>query len=70
MNLPCLKLFLPGDTADSLSSSFQIDHDFEKIFQEYLQCQAIWSQIRPDVLIWVQTVCKGSQQTILIGRVN
>ena len=25
-------------------------------------CQTVWIQIRPDVLIWVQTVCKGYQQ--------
>ena len=31
-----------------------------------LQCQTVWIQIRADVLsflIWVQTVCKGYQQT-------
>ena len=29
-------------------------------------CQTVWIQIRPDILsglIWVQTVCKGYQQT-------
>ena len=26
------------------------------------QCQTVWIQIRPDVLIWVLTVCKGYQQ--------
>ena len=29
-------------------------------------CQTVWIQIRPDILsglIWVQTVCKGHQQT-------
>ena len=33
------------------------------------ECQTVWIQIRPDILsgqIWVQTVCKGYQQT----RVN
>ena len=32
------------------------------------ECQTVWILIRPDVLsglIWVQTVCKGYQQTIL-----
>ena len=41
---------------------------FEKIFQEYLQCQPIWLQIRPDILsglIWVQTVSKDYQQTTI-----
>ena len=34
-----------------------------------LECQTDWIQIRPDVvsgLIWVQSVCKGSQQTTLV----
>ena len=33
-------------------------------------CQKMWIQIRPDILsglIWVQTVCKGYQQTTLVG---
>ena len=35
------------------------------------ECQTVWIQIRPDVLsglIWVQTVCKGFQQTTLVGN--
>ena len=35
------------------------------------ECQAIWNQIRPDVLsglIWVQTVCKGCQRTTLASK--
>ena len=40
---------------------------FEKILSGLpLQCQTVWIQIRPDKmsgLIWVQTVCKGYQQT-------
>ena len=38
-----------------------------------LECQAVWIQIRPDVmsgLMWVQTVCKGYQQTTLTGKEN
>ena len=34
-------------------------------------CQTVWIQIRPDILsglIWVQTVCKGYQQTTLVGK--
>ena len=33
--------------------------------------QTVWIQIRPDALsglIWVQTVCKGYQQTTLTGK--
>ena len=35
------------------------------------ECQTVWTQIRTDVLsvlIWVQIVCKGYQQTTLIGK--
>ena len=35
------------------------------------ECQTVWIQIRPDSLsglIWVQTVCKGYQQTTLVGK--
>ena len=35
------------------------------------ECQTIWIQIRPDILlglIWVQTVCKGYQQMTLEGK--
>ena len=35
------------------------------------ECQTVWIQMRPDifsVLIWVQTVCKGYQQTMLVGK--
>ena len=34
------------------------------------ECQTVWIQIRPDPLsglIWVQIVCKGYQQTTLVG---
>ena len=34
------------------------------------ECQTVWNQIRPDILsdlIWVQTVCKGYQQTTIIA---
>ena len=40
---------------------------FQKILSGTLgECQTVWIQIRTDkmsVLIWVQTVCKGYQQT-------
>ena len=35
------------------------------------ECQTVWIQIRADIfsgLIWVQTVCKGYQQTTLVGK--
>ena len=35
-------------------------------------CQTLWIQIRPNILlglIWVQTFCKGYQQTSLRGKV-
>ena len=35
------------------------------------ECQILWIQFRPDILsglIWVQTVCKGYQQTRLSSR--
>ena len=44
---------------------------FEKFFQQYHQCQTDWIPIRPDILsglIWGQTVCKGYQQTTLVGK--
>ena len=33
--------------------------------------QTVWIQIRPDILsglIWVQTICNGYQQMILVGK--
>ena len=38
-----------------------------------LDCQTVWTQTRPDVLsalILVQTICKGYQQTTLVGKAN
>ena len=35
------------------------------------ECQTVWIQIRPDImsgLIWVQTICKGYQQSTLGGK--
>ena len=51
---------------------------FQKIISGTLtECQTVWIQIRTDilsVLIWVQTVCKGYQQTTKVaaskGRVG
>ena len=48
---------------------------FQRSFSKILSgiplgCQAVWTQIRPDILtglIWVQTVCKGYQQTTQVA---
>ena len=47
-----------------------------QLFQKFLsvilsECRTVWIQIRPDILsglIWIQTVCKGYQQTTLVDR--
>ena len=53
------------------------DYFSKSIFLEKIQsgiqseCQTVWVQIRTDilsVLIWVQTVCKGYQQTTLVDK--
>ena len=50
---------------------FQINF-FEKILSAIpSKCQTDWTRIRPDVLlglIWVQSVCKGYEQTTLVGN--
>ena len=53
---------------DFLSSAdFFQNYLFQKILSGTLsECQTVWIQVRTDilsVLIWVQTVCKGYQQT-------
>ena len=44
---------------------------FQEIFSRtLLECQSVWIQIRTDVLsvlIWVQTICKGYQQTTKVA---
>ena len=49
------------------SADFFQNEPFQKILLGTLfKCQTVWIQIRTDtlsVLIWVQTVCKGYQQT-------
>ena len=50
--------------------------NFFKLFRKILSGiptgrHTVWIQIRPDILsglIWVQTVCKGYQQTTLVGK--
>ena len=46
---------------------------FEFFFEEYHQCQQVGFRSGPTFslgLIRVQTICKGYQQTTLVGRVN
>ena len=59
---------LPYERVDQVTLSLLVNFTdflqinfFEKFFQEYHQCQTVWTQIRPDILsgmIWVQAVCK------------
>ena len=50
-----------------LSSDLFQNQLFRKILSGIpLECQTVWTKIRPDVLsglVWDQTVCKGYQQT-------
>ena len=52
-----------------LSADFFQNELFPKILSVIQSvCQTVWIQISPDILsglIWVQTVCKGYQQTTL-----
>ena len=51
--------------------AFVAKKNSQKFFQEHLECQMFWIQIRFHivlVLIWVQTFCKGYQQTALVGK--
>ena len=62
--------FLLGNFACFLSSAdFFQNQLFRKICSGIpLECQAVWIQIRPDILsglIWIQNICKGYQQTTL-----
>ena len=53
------------------SANFFQNYFFQKILSGTLsEWQTVWIQIRTDilsVLIWVQTVCKGYQQTTLVA---
>ena len=56
-----------------LSADFVlINQLFRRILSEILsECQTVWVWTRPDILsghIWVQTACKGYQQTTLVGK--
>ena len=49
---------------------FKINFLKKKIFQEHYQCKMVWIQIRTSyllVLIWVQIVYKGCQQTTKVA---
>ena len=51
---------------------FFLDQPFWKIISGIQsECQTVWIQIRPDILsglIWIKTVCKGYEQTTLVGK--
>ena len=53
------------------SADFFQKYSFKKILSGTLsECQTVWIQIRTDilsVLIWVQNVCEGYQQTTKIA---
>ena len=62
-----LTLYMPGNISCfcPLLTFFKINV-FKTVFQEHYQRQTVWIEIRTDilsVLILVQTVCKGYQQT-------
>ena len=54
------------------SADFFRNHFFRKILSGIQpECQTDWIQIRPDRtsgLIWVQSVCKGYEQTAPLGK--
>ena len=54
----------------SSADFFKIDFFLKKNLSGTLsECQTVWIQIRTDIvsgLIWVQTVCKGYQQTAIV----
>ena len=54
------------------SAEYFQNQDFQKILSGISSgCQTVWIQIRPDKmsgLIWIETVCKGNQQTTLTGK--
>ena len=60
---------MPGDFASFCLLIFFKIIFFKQFFQKYHpKYQTVWTQIRPNKmsgLIWVQTVCKGHQQTTL-----
>ena len=74
-NINSLTLCLLGNVSCFLSS---VDFFQNQFFRKILsgihvssECQTVWIQILPNILsslIWVQTVCKGYQQTALVGK--
>ena len=68
-----LTLYLLGNFLCFLSSAeFFQNQLFHEIVSEIpSECQTVWIQIRPDImsgLIWVQSDCKGYEQTTLVGN--
>ena len=72
------KIFVYGECRNKKSLTFcRLLIFFEnKFFRKIIsgipfECQTDWIQIRPNILlglIWVQSVCKGYQQTTLGGK--
>ena len=68
-----LKLFAYWEILHAFLSSADFFENplFRKIISVIpSECQTVWIQIRPDILSgvnWVQTVCKGYQQTTQVG---
>ena len=58
--------------AFSPSADFFQNQLFQKILSGIpSECQTDWIQTRPNILlglIWVQSVCKGYEQTTLVGK--
>ena len=54
-----------------LSRAWSESNLFAKVMSRQSECQTDWIQIRPDKilgLIWIQSVCKGHEQTTLVGN--
>ena len=61
-------LWYSGEHYKAIMALLFKNYFFKKIFQEYQQCQTVWTQIGPDIFwIWVQTVCIGYQQTAKVA---
>ena len=71
-NIEIIKTLPLGKCACFLSSADILSKStFSNLSGIQPQCQTVWIQIRPDVLlglIWVQTVCKCFHQTTLVGE--
>ena len=69
------RAYAPGSTArlNNVVCNFFSKSTLKKLSGIPPECQTVWFLIRLDVmsgLVWVQTVCKGHQQTTLEGRAS